>query len=69
VTQDSLEKLADDELRAVIDRSNELLKERDGQRKEKALEQARAILSGVGLSLRDVATGKAHRSGNCVGSA
>jgi hypothetical protein len=64
VTQDSLEKLADDELRAVIDRSNELLKERDGQRKEKALEQARAILSGVGLSLRDVATGKAHRSGN-----
>lgn len=64
MTQDSLEKLADDELRAVIDRSNELLKERDGQRKEKALEQARAILSGVGLSLRDVATGKAHRSGN-----
>jgi hypothetical protein len=64
VTQDSLEKLADDELRAVIDRSNELLKERDGQRKEKALEQARAILGGVGLSLRDVATGKTHRSGN-----
>ena len=64
MTLDSLEKLADDELRAVIDRSNELLKERDGQRKEKALEQARAILSGVGLSLRDVATGKTHRSGN-----
>ena len=39
MTLDSLEKLADDELRAVIDRSNELLKERDGQRKEKALEQ------------------------------
>jgi DNA-binding protein H-NS len=62
--QDSLEKLGDDELRAVIDRSNELLAERDRQRKEKALEQARAILAGAGLSLRDVATGKPAKNGN-----
>jgi DNA-binding protein H-NS len=57
-----LDKLDDEGLQGVIDRSNELLKERDRQRKEKALEQARAILSGVGLSLKDVATGK--KNGN-----
>src|SRR5664279_3895377 len=63
---DSLEKLADDELQAVIDRSNELLKERDRQRKDKALEQARAILAGAGLSLKDVAA-KPHKNGNGKG--
>jgi hypothetical protein len=55
---DSLSELKDEELQAVIARSNELLIERDGQRKEKALEEARAILAGAGLSLRDVAAGK-----------
>jgi hypothetical protein len=55
---DSLNDLGDDELRAVIDRSNELLADRDRQRKDKALEQARAILTGAGLSLKDVANGR-----------
>jgi DNA-binding protein H-NS len=55
---DLLEKLADDELRGVIDRSNELLKQRDDARKAKALSEARALLESVGLSLKDVAAGK-----------
>src|SRR5579863_446860 len=59
--QDSLEKLADDELRAIIARAEELLAQHDRQRKDKALEEARAILAGAGLNLRDVASGK---SGN-----
>jgi hypothetical protein len=50
----SLEKYTDDELRAVIDRSNELLAERDRQRKDKALAQARETLEAVGLSLKDL---------------
>lgn len=61
---DMLNDLKDEELQAVIDRSNELLAERDRQRKEKALEQARAILTGAGLSLRDVAAGKSQKNGN-----
>jgi DNA-binding protein H-NS len=51
---DLLEKLADDDLRAVIARSNELLAQRDRQRKDKALEQARATLAAVGLTLKDL---------------
>jgi DNA-binding protein H-NS len=58
MTLDSLEKCADDELRAVIARAEELLAQHDRQRKDKALEQARAILAGAGLNLRDVANGK-----------
>jgi DNA-binding protein H-NS len=64
---DSLNDLADNELRAVIDRSNELLQERDRQRKEKALGEARALLESVGLSLKDVAAGKAQKNGNGKG--
>jgi hypothetical protein len=63
---DSLNDLGDDELQAVIDRSNELLKDRDRQRKDKALEQARAILTGAGLTLKDVANGKQNSSGKAV---
>ena len=55
MTLDSLEKCGDDELRAVIARCEELLADHDRRRKAAALEQARAILSGAGLSLRDVA--------------
>jgi DNA-binding protein H-NS len=51
---DTLEALGDDDLRAVIARSNELLAQRDRQRKDKALEQARATLAAVGLSLKDL---------------
>lgn len=59
---DLLNDFKDEELQAVIDRANELLKERDRQRKDKALDEARAILAGAGLSLKDVANGKAKNS-------
>ena len=51
---DTLNGLDDDELRQVIQRSGQLLKERDEDRKAKALEQARATLEAVGLSLNDL---------------
>jgi DNA-binding protein H-NS len=54
VKLDSLADFNDEELWAVIDRSEELLKERDEDRKAKALEQARATLAAVGLSLKDL---------------
>lgn len=63
---ETLDALNDDELQTLIGRANELLKERDRQRKEKALEQARAILAGAGLSLKDV-TAKPHKNGNGKG--
>ena len=62
--QDSLEKCGDDELRAVAARCEELLAQHDRQRKDKALEQARVILAGAGLNLRDVASGKPHKNGS-----
>jgi DNA-binding protein H-NS len=59
VKMESLEALNDDELRAVVARAEELLAQHDRQRKNEALEHARAILAGAGLNLRDVASGKA----------
>ena len=61
---ETLTDLKDDELQAVIARSNELLGERDRQRKDKALEEARAILAGAGLNLKDVAAGKTPKGTN-----
>ena len=55
---ETLDALMDDDLRAVIGRAEELLKQHDRERKAKALDDARAILASAGLSLRDVA-GKA----------
>jgi DNA-binding protein H-NS len=52
---DTLNELNDSELQAVIARSDEILTARDRQRKEKAIEDARAILAGAGLSLKDIA--------------
>jgi DNA-binding protein H-NS len=58
IKTDTLESLNDEELQAVIDRSNELLKQRDDTRKAEALEKARSLLASVGLSLKDL-NGKA----------
>ena len=63
---DTLDALKDEELQTVINRSNELLQERDRQRKDKALEEARVLLASVGLSLKDVASGK-PKNGNGKG--
>lgn len=60
---DVLNDLADDDLRAVIARCNELLQQRDRERKNKALEDARAILASVGLNLKDVASGRSMKNG------
>ena len=63
MTLDSLEKLGDVELSAVAARCEELLAQHDRQRKDKALEEARVILAGAGLNLKDVAAGKPHKNG------
>jgi H-NS histone family len=60
---DTFESLSDAELRDAIARANDLLAQRDRQRKEKAIEDARAILAGAGLSLKDVAAGKKNGNG------
>jgi len=52
---DLLEKLNDDDLRAVIGRADTLLKQHDTERKDKALIEARKLLSAVGLSIKDLA--------------
>jgi hypothetical protein len=54
MTLDSLDALKDEELQAVIERSQELLKERDRARKDKAVEDARGILAAAGLTLNDI---------------
>lgn len=56
---DTLDGLNDSELQDVIDRSQELLKQRDAERKAKALSDARALLASVGLTLKDL-SGKAR---------
>jgi DNA-binding protein H-NS len=53
---DTLDTLKDDDLRAVISRAEELLRQHDRERKDKALVDARAILEAAGLSLKDVAS-------------
>jgi hypothetical protein len=64
---DSLEGLNDNDLQAVIARSEELLRLRDEDRKAKALSEARALLAAAGLSLKDVAArGKAARHGKAA---
>ena len=61
MTLETLGKLNDDELRAVITRSEELLKSRDRERKEEATAQAKALLESVGLSFKSVAGKPARR--------
>jgi hypothetical protein len=61
MTQEALKTLTDDDLRAVIAHANNLLKERDRERKESALEQAKAILAQAGLSLKGLAKTKPKR--------
>ena len=51
---DTLDGLNDSELETVIARSQELLKQRDEERKAKALSEARALLASVGLTLKDL---------------
>ena len=59
---DMLDALSDDELRLAIEHAQGLLKQRDEDRKAKAINDARALLASVGLSLKDV-KGKAKARG------
>ena len=54
ITSSMLDALQDDELRVVIEQSQELLKQRDDERKAKALSDARAMLAAAGLTLKDL---------------
>lgn len=56
MTLESLEMLNDEQLRAVIARAGELLKHHDRERKDKALADARSILTSAGLSLNNLAS-------------
>ncbi len=51
---ETLKALPDEELESVITFAQQQLKERDRQRKEKAKEQANAILKAAGLTLQDI---------------
>lgn len=51
---DSLEKLADDDLRNIAARCQALLKQRDTERKESAIAEARATLAAAGLTPKDI---------------
>jgi hypothetical protein len=44
-----LDALNDEEIRAVMARSNDLLEKRDLERKAKALTEAKALLKGAGI--------------------
>jgi DNA-binding protein H-NS len=52
---DTLQNLEDADLQAIISRAQELLKQHDTERKDKALSEARATLAAVGLTLKDLA--------------
>jgi DNA-binding protein H-NS len=56
---ETLKTLTDDDLRGIIDQAGNLLKQRDRERKENALGQARAILAQAGLSLKELSKVKA----------
>jgi hypothetical protein len=63
MTLESLEILNDEQLTAVIARAGELLKQHDGERKAKALADARAVLASAGLILKDVmARGRSRKT-------
>jgi DNA-binding protein H-NS len=50
----TLDGLEDADLRAIIARADGLLKRHDEERKAKAINEARALLASVGLSLKDL---------------
>jgi hypothetical protein len=62
VNQAMLDGFNDDDVREVRALCDKVLKARDDDRKAKALEQARATLAAVGLTLKDLAGSKAKGS-------
>jgi DNA-binding protein H-NS len=72
ITTAMLDGLQDAELRTTIQQAESLLKQRDADRKAKAIEDARAMLAAAGLTLKDLngksrpksAKGSAYRTGH-----
>lgn len=60
---DLLTDLDDAALEAVIARAQELRRDRERSRRREALDQARAILAGAGLSVEDLMDGDARSGG------
>ncbi|WP_263353306.1 H-NS histone family protein [Acidicapsa acidisoli] len=58
IKADMFDGFNDDDLREVKTLADKLLKNRDDNRKDKALEQARATLAAVGLTLKDLGKAK-----------
>lgn len=50
----TLNELQDVDLRTTIEQAEEILKQRDAERKAKAIENARATLAAAGLTLKDL---------------
>jgi len=59
---DMLDGLEDADLRAIIGRADELLKKHDEERKARAVNEARAVLASVGLSLKDLNGKAGHKA-------
>lgn len=62
VNQAMLDGFNDDDVREIKALCDKILKLRDDARKAKALEEARAMLASVGLTLKDLAGGKGRPS-------
>jgi DNA-binding protein H-NS len=58
IKADMLDAFSDEDLREVKTLADKLLKNRDDERKDKALEAARATLAAVGLTLKDLGKAK-----------
>jgi hypothetical protein len=58
IKADMLDGFNDEDLREVKALADKLLKNRDDERKERALEAARATLAAVGLTLKDLGKAK-----------
>src|ERR1700750_373127 len=59
IKADMLDAFNDDELKEVKTLADRLLAKRDDERKAKAMDEARATLAAVGLTLKDLAKAKA----------
>jgi hypothetical protein len=54
IKTDMLDAFSDEDVREVRTLAEKVLKRRDDERKEKAMEQARATLAAVGLTFKDL---------------
>jgi DNA-binding protein H-NS len=59
----TLNELQDADLRATIEQAEGILKQRDADRKAKAIENARATLAAAGLTLKDLGGNGKSRNG------